>query len=455
MSTRPTTLVESDQLAQAAAHILALEDFVPKSRRWAFARPSKAQRDYEKAVLEVTTRRRETREKGAERKAKQAKTEADGAFERAKAAAQAVHDEKLAEARKPYDEVEARARAERDAAIAAANAAYQAAVEKANSVFQVEAATLSQHRDGLVSEAKLLYDQACAVIDAARKADLAQIAKDLRTISIEGPMRIVEDREVWTPESRKKALIGIVDMAGEESSDAEYADLCLRNVVDYVFQDRYLKPEAQSHRLMDARLLEAFVDLAQRNPQRRPLTVKYMYTLVEQNPGHSSPSFIKNLTQLYVSASGDADTVYSDNAVENEAIFDTMRAQIADILKLTPRRSLIPGAPASNTVSSAPREPHPDANPFDDEATGVMSKPESLRDRPSAEPPQRAADAEITADVNIGDLLPAEHEDDSAGATPDEAAGTASTKAPKSKSVPNRPPPVRRSGIRTPEGSST
>ena len=53
MTTRSTTLVESDQLAQAAATVLQTEDFIPRGKRWPFSRLSKAHRDYEKAVSEA------------------------------------------------------------------------------------------------------------------------------------------------------------------------------------------------------------------------------------------------------------------------------------------------------------------------------------------------------------------------------------------------------------------
>lgn len=429
MTTRPTTLVESDQLALAAASVLRNEDFVPRGKRWPFSRTSKAHRDYDKAVQEITARRQEARESAVERKTRKAKADADTLFERAKTSAQAAHGEKIAVAKKPYDEVETQARSERDAAIAAANLAYQQKMEQANRVYQEEAATLDQERDGVIAGARSIHDEAYAAVEAARQVDMAQIAKDLKTIALEGPMRIVEDREAWSPDERKKALTGIVDMAGDEAIDAEYADLCLRNVAGYVFQDRYLKPDAQHHRLMDATLLEALVDLAQRSPVRRPAVVKYMHEIVAQNTGHSSPAFIKSLTELYVIASSDTLTSYAENPVENETIFETMRAHIADTLKLTPRRSQVPPAAAS---SGAARDAASAASD-DDSKTPVMARP---------------LEADITENVSIGDLLPIEADDvqHASGATEQAAAPN---------SAAGRPPPLRRgSRVRTPEGSA-
>jgi hypothetical protein len=435
MTTRPTTLVESDQLALAAASVLRNEDFVPKGKRWPFSRTSKAHRDYDKAVQEITARRREARENAVERKIKKARAEADALFERAKSEAQTAHAEKIAEAKKPYDEVEAQARSERDAAIAAANLAYQQTMEKVNQVYQQETATIEQKRDVVIADARAIHDDAYAAVDAAHKADLAQIAKDLKTIPLEGPMRIVEDREAWSPEERKKALIGIVDMAGEETLETEYADLCLRNVAGYIFQDRYLKPDAQHHRLMDATLLEALVDLAQRSPERRPSVVKYMYEIVAQTPGHSSPAFIKNLTELYVVASSDTLTAYADNPIANESIFETMRAHIADTLKLTPRRSQVP-PPAAN--SGTPREPT-SAKVEDDSKTPVMSRP---------------LNADITADVNIGDLVLLDTDDAQHVASETADQKSADPSATSSAPVPPPPPLRRGTRARTPEGST-
>ena len=202
-------------------------------------------------------------------------------------------------------------------------------------------------------------------------------------------MRIVEDRQAWSVEERQKALIAIIEMAGRDDFDSEYADLCLRNVVGYVYQDRYLKPEEQHHRLMSVGLVEGMVDLAMRTPDKRPTIVRYLHDIVVQNPGHSSPSFIKNLTELYVAASTDTMTTYHLDPVENENVFEAMRAQIADTLKLTPRRSQVSSPPTQRTVAKTPSAS--DIN--DDHAT-----------------PVRVRDADITADVDIGDLVPVEND---------------------------------------------
>jgi hypothetical protein len=167
-------------------------------------------------------------------------------------------------------------------------------------------------------------------------------------------------------------------MAGREDADAEYTTLCLMNVAGYIFQDRYLPAAAQAHKLMDVSVLEAFVELAQRTPEKRPVIVKYLHEVVTQNPGHSSPSFIKSLTQLYVIASTDSETVYDNDPVENEKHYEAMLSYIADTLKVTPRRSQAhrsPGEPTQTHVT--PETPEP-----------------SLLDP-----------ADITADVNIDDLV--------------------------------------------------
>lgn len=390
MSTRPTTLVESDQLAQAAVNVIRNEALVPKGKRWLFSRMSKASRDYERAVQEITTRRRESRQNAVEQKLSEERAAADAIFGQAEGTAEQVHAARVAQARRPYDETEARVRSDRDAAVAAANLAYQQAMDEASRVYQQETATYDQERNALISDAKAIREGAYAALEAKRRSALAQIARDMKTIPLEGPMRIVEDREAWPAEERKKALIGIVDMAGRDDFEMEYADLCLRNVMGYVFQDRYLKPDAQQHRLMDVNLLEALVDLARRRPDKRPTVVKYMHDIVVQNPGHSSAAFIRALTELYVVASSDTETVYADNPADNEHIFDEMRAHIADTLKLTPRRSQVPPPPPTNGTSSREAVAACD---YDDQLTPVMV---------------RRADADITADVDIHDLLPVE-----------------------------------------------
>jgi hypothetical protein len=425
--------VESDQLAQAAVNILKTEDFVPKGSRWLFSKSSKAHKDYEKAVQDIASRRRTAREHAIDEKLKKERAEADTAFERTKVSAETEHKDKAAEARKPYEETETKARSERDAAIAAANLAYQQAIAAANRTFQRESSALDQKRDALISEAKNTRAQLHAAIETKRKAELQQIARDLKTISLEGPMRVVEDREAWLVEDRKKALVGVVDMAGRDDVDAEYADLCLRNVAGYVFQDRFLKPDAQHHRLMDIYVLEAMVDLARRTPDKRPTIVKYLHEIVVHNPGYTSPAFIRNLSELYVTASSDTDTNYAQDPIENEKIFDAMREQIADALKLTPRRSQVP-PPADSAHGTSPGS---------NAAAGLQSPA-----------PARPIDPEITADLDAKDLVPLESMN-ALGADKDAIVESVATPGSQSGS---RPPPVpsTRRGKRTllPEGNN-
>jgi hypothetical protein len=437
MTERPTTLVESDQLAQAAANIIRSEAFVPKGRRWPFPRISKAHRDYYKAVQDFTTRRRQAREKAVEHKLKKERADADAIFERARVSAQTAHDSEIAEARKPYDATETTARNERDAAIAAANLAYDKAVEDANAFYLQVSAVIDQKRDAVLAEATAVHDELYAAIEANSKTQMAQISKDMKTIPLEGPMRIVEDRQAWSLEERKKALIGIIDMAGQEDLDAEYTDLCLRNVADYVFQDRYLKPGAQQHRLMDVNLLEALVDLAVRTPDKRPTIVKYMHDIVVHNPGHTSPSFIRNLTELYVTASTDTTTAYTEDPNENEAIFETMRADIADALKLTPRRNQVP-SPNADNVSE--REAAP-SDPDDDQKTPKL---------------MQAFDPDITADVEMGDLLLMDPSDRPDSQSDIEMKPPVSAKLQSTSKPPPMPLAPSRRGRRThtPEGSN-
>jgi hypothetical protein len=436
MTARPTTLVESDQLAQAAANVIRNEAFVPKGRRWPFSRISKAHRDYYKAVQEISARRRHARENAVEQETKKQRADADTIFERARLSAQAAHDGEIAEAKKPYDATETKARDERDAAIAAANLAYQKAVEHANATYVQESAAIDRKRAAVIAEATAAHDESYVDIEAKSKTHRAQIAKDMKTIPLEGPMRIVEDRQAWALEERKKALIGIVDMAGQEELDAEYADLCLRNVADYIFQDRYLKPDAQHHRLMDVNLLEAFVDLAARTADKRPTIVKYMHDIVVQNPGHTSPVFIKSLTELYVTASADTRTIYDEDPNQNEAIVETMRAHIADALKLTPRRNQVSSPPADNAIA---REGAPSGS-GDDQKTPVV---------------MRQRDADITADVELGDLVLLEASD-GADSGADMVTPVYLTPPSASSKAPPMPPGPSRRGRRphTPEDST-
>jgi hypothetical protein len=431
MTSRPTTLVESDQLAQAAMDILKNEDFVPKGKRWPFSRLSKAHKDYEKAVQDITARRRAAREKAIEETLKKERAEASTTFERAKTSAETEHRDRVAKARKPYDEIETTARLERDAKIATANLAYQQAVDAANRTYQKEAAALEQKREALVGQAKSAHAALSAAIEAKHEAAMAQVEGELKTIPLEGLMRIIEDRRAWPVEDRKKALLGLIDMAGREDMDSKYVDVCLRNVAGYVSQDRFLPPDAQHHRLMDVGVLEAIVDLARRTAAERPTIVRYVHEIVAKNPGHSSPAFIKGLTELYVIASRDTDTTYAEDPIENEKAFDMMREQIADALKLTPRRSQLPPPPAPP------------------ESVALVSP-----DAPKPPVAAKLSDAEITGEVDVRDLVPLE----TANALGAEAEAVVLEPTPPKPRSGSQPPPmprqrrVNRSPI--PEGSS-
>lgn len=406
MTKRSTTHQESDQLAQAAANLLRNEDFVPKGTRWPFSRVSRAHREYDKAVQLITARRRDARERGVDRHAKKERADADQVFEQALGHAQAEHAKAVAEAKKPHDAVEADARAIRDAAIGAARVAYEKAMEEADGALFRAAEKIDDERDARVAEATTAQEAAYAVIEAAREAALAQIARDMKTVALQGPMRIVEERQEWPAAQRRKALIGIVDMAGQDEVDAESAELCLRSVARYVFEDRYLPADAAHHKLMDVGLLEALVDLARRTPQRRPLIVESLHTIVEQNPGHTSAAFIKTLTDLYLAASTDTMTVYREDPAENDAAFDSMRERIADVLKLTPRRNQVSAAPVgSAAVQEAEKSETLDAGAATSERVEA-----DVREPEEEETTKRVApqDPEITADVELGDLLPEE-----------------------------------------------
>jgi hypothetical protein len=429
MTKRPTTLQESDQLAQAAANLLRNEDFVPKGTRWPFSRTSRAHREYEKAVQQITARRREAREKGVNQQTKKERANADQVFEQAVGRAQAEHAKAIAEAKRPHDAVELEARAVRDAAIAAAKLAYEKAMEGADDILLRAAEAIDDERDARVAEATAAQEVAYAAIETGRSAALAQIALDLKTVALEGPMRIVEERQAWSAAERRKALVGIVDMVGQDEVDAECAELCLRSVTRYVFEDRYLPSEAGQHRLMDVGLLEALVDLARRTPQRRPLIVASLHAIVKQNPGFTSAAFIKTLTELYVAASTDTATVYREDPAENDAVFDGMRERIADVLKLTPRRNQVSTAQAGSAAAH-------EAEKLDFEAEHAVKDPESItqntsedesatpdaeaaayahRDMDDQEPEEEettrkvlSQDLEVTANLDLLDLSPEE-----------------------------------------------
>jgi hypothetical protein len=206
-------------------------------------------------------------------------------------------------------------------------------------------------------------------------------------------------------------------MAGQDEVDVECADLCLRSVTRYVFEDRYLPAEDGHQRLMDVGLLEALVDLARRTPQRRPLIVASLHTIVAQNPGFTSGAFIKTLTELYLAASTDAVTVYREDPAENDAVYDSMRERIAEVLKLTPRRSQVSTAPTSDAAAqeaeTVDSEVERDAK-HDAEAP-APEHPESDDPEPEEdlEPTRKlfSPDLEVTADIDLGDLLPEENAD--------------------------------------------
>jgi len=414
MTTRSTTLVESDQLAQAVVNVLRNDELVPKGKRWPFARVSRAYREYERALSEIAARRGEARQRAIEEAIAQERTELDAEVARAEQAAQAAHDEQLSQARKPYDEVEVTARAKRDAALAAAEAAYREVTEQAKRAFQEAQSELGRARSAEIAQAQARHAEALAALATRRAAEIERIAKELNTIPLEGPMRIVEDRHAWSREDRRKALIGLLDMAGRADLEAHAADLCLRSVASYVARDRFLKPDEQHYKLMDVALLEALVELATRSPSRRPSVVKTLHDIVTHNPGYSSPTFIRELSALYVITSADNETRYVENLAENERIFDEMRALIADTLKLTPRRSQLPpplpllpkgsseqaaeGDPESSTADAAGDSAETDSSGavivLDDEQRLVRSSDVEI----SAEAPDDAEDGLVVAE---------------------------------------------------------
>jgi len=214
MTTRSTTLVESDQLAQAVVQVLRNDELVPKAKRWPFARVSKAYREYERALGDIAARRRDAREQAIQQALEQERVNLSDALARAEQAAQTAHDERLAKARKPYDEVEGKARAKRDAAIEKAEAAYREATAQAKRSLQEAQAELAQTRSAEIAQAQTEHAEACAALETKRVAEVESIEKELRTLPFEGLMRIVEDRQAWPREDRRKALIGLLDMAG-------------------------------------------------------------------------------------------------------------------------------------------------------------------------------------------------------------------------------------------------
>src|SRR5262245_52959866 len=169
MTSPPVSAIdERVQLAQAAVNILKNEELVPKGKRWPFPRSSKAHKDYERAVQDITSRRRAAREHAIDEQLRRERAAADATFERAKTDADATHRERMSQARKPYEETEATARSERDAAIAVANSVYQRAIDAANRVYQSQAAQIDQTRNSLIEDAKGAREAAHAAIDKKR-----------------------------------------------------------------------------------------------------------------------------------------------------------------------------------------------------------------------------------------------------------------------------------------------
>jgi hypothetical protein len=167
------------------------------------------------------------------------------------------------------------------------------------------------------------------------------------------------------------------------------------------------------------------------------MIVESLHTIVKQNPGHTSAAFIKTLTELYLSASTDTVTMYREDPAENEAIFDSLRERIADVLKLTPRRRQVSSAQVSSAeaqeaeklVSQVQHDAGgPDASVQETKeheaeplaAEAAMTEQREPDDQgPEEEHPDDqettrrvlSRDAEITADIDLGDLLPEESVD--------------------------------------------
>lgn len=350
VTTRPTSSVESEQLAQAAAEVLQNEAFPDQRPGRSFSRPSKAQRDYDKVVREVVARRRWSREQALARHIEQEQAEAEATFLASERELQAKQEDELAQAAEPFDRMAAKARADCLAAIAAANKAYRQALADAEAGYRREAALVVQRHDAARARARSARDSARASIEARRQTELKQLETDLQTVSLEGLMRVCEDRAQQSPEIRRRALIALIEMAGKDDADARFVNVCLVNVAGYLFKEQYLPAREQHHRLMGPEVLETLARLAYRCQDRRPLIIRCLHDVVTQNPGHTSLEFIHSMTQLYMVVSTDSKTVYDRDPEQNAVRFDAMVAQISEILRLTPRHD-----PAVD-LASRPRE---------------------------------------------------------------------------------------------------
>jgi len=393
MPTRPTTLVEGDQLAQAAMALLKDEESVELDPSLPFSVPSKAQREYDRAVREAIGRRRQAREVVLAERAFQERFEIDAALNDAQLDAEAAQADELAEISAPFKDVETQARAERDAAIAAAERAYQQIVDEAVKTYEREAAVVHDKHSGRIAQANALRDEAYASIDARLQSDRLHLDEELQLVSIEGLLFVTEDRTRWSPTERGKALLALIGLAARPDADLRFTEVCLEHLYSNILQECYGSGEATAGKLMSARLVEALASLAHRCVDKRAMVVKCLHDIVVQHPGVSSPGFIESLTKLYVKVSAQADADHQRGRREADDQRHTILAQISETLKRT-------------THASVDRQAHPQAR---GEGSGALrnvhvqpEQPWTLDTAPGDDPFSETTLAEM---VDIDELL--------------------------------------------------
>lgn len=366
MSIRPTTLMEGDQLANASVALLQQQEGERALRdpHLPFSLPSKALREYQRAVRETIGRRRQAREVVLAEQAYQERCEIDAALREAELDADCAHAEELAEIAVPFGEMEAKARAERDAAIAAANRAYEQVVQEAARAYEREAAVVRQKRDLTLSQARALREEAIASIESRLQADKLQLEEELQLVPIEGLRHVIEDRANWSAHERGKALLALIELAGRADASVRFTSVCMEHLYSGILADCYLnaEPGAGGGKLMSAEVLEQLVALAHRSADKRPVIVKCLHDVVAQHPGVGSASFVESLAQLYVKVSTDTLSTYADDVRDNERILETMLTQIGETLKRTPRQGsraddALPAAPLTEAADPAPSPP--------------------------------------------------------------------------------------------------
>jgi len=355
---------ERVQLAEAAAALLQQDEPHTHSPHLPFAAPSRAQREYQRVVREALAKRRQVREATLAAAAYRARTQIDAAFDEARIETEAALAEALAESAAPFAAREATARAERDAAIAAAHRCYEQVVVEATRAYEREALAAKHDCDSALARQRTERDEAYEAVEKQRKLDALALEDELDLLRIEGLLHVIADRTSRTATERTKAVLALVELAGQADGGMRFTTACLDHVYSAMLEDCYLVASAQGgDSLSSGAVFECLTSLALRCRDKRPAIVKCLHDILAQHRGVRPSTLIGDLAQLYVHISSEAQPLEGHDAEAHAVQRETMLALLDATLQRTPRQQ--PQAeskrftPASATTPRLPSLPLP------------------------------------------------------------------------------------------------